>query len=74
MEAFLIDNILEEIDAEIAWLQQARRLFAAMDSKAATPGTTRAGVKAIKPKKQPRRSMSAEGRERIRQVQIKRWA
>jgi hypothetical protein len=68
-----IENILSEIDSEIARLQQARKLLANLGT-----ATTKVGNKAKKavakaaPKK--RRKISAEGRKRIAEAQRKRWA
>ena len=68
-----IENILSQIDSEIARLQQARKLLANIG---ATP--TKAGRKAVKQtvsvKPGKKRKISAEGRKRIAEAQRKRWA
>jgi hypothetical protein len=70
-----IENILSEIDAEIARLQRARALLATLDS--ASTKTARSTKKAkapaaVKPRK--RRRLSAEARKRISEAQQRRWA
>ncbi len=70
----MIERVLNEIDAQIARLQQARTLLATMDSGTAKLKITGPGTNARSAKKQGRRTMSPEGRERVRQAQIKRWA
>jgi len=75
----MVKDILSAIDAEIARLEQAKALFSASDSVVAKrkPGRPAKVVPVVAPKVQKakkRRKMSAEGRERIRQAQIKRWA
>jgi len=76
----LSPSIVNEIDAEIARLQAARKLLAgnagASTSKSARGRSGKAlsfssGGTAARPRK---RHMSPEARERIRQAQIKRWA
>ncbi|MGA3130305.1 MAG: hypothetical protein ABSD59_05855 [Terracidiphilus sp.] len=68
-----IENILTEIDAEIARLKQARALLATLGN-----ATTDAGAKvkkspaAAKPRK--KRVLSAEARKRIADAQHRRWA
>jgi hypothetical protein len=68
-----MNNIVAQIDAEIARLQQARKLLANLGITA-----TQAGRKAVKAaaKAKPRkkRRISAEGRKRIAEAQRKRWA
>jgi len=68
-----IENILVQIDSEIARLQQARTLLANLGST-----TTRAGraakKTAVKAKPARKRRISAEGRKRIAEAQRKRWA
>jgi len=67
-----IDNILAQIDSEIARLQQARKLLATLETTA-----TQAGGKAkaaAKSKPQKKRRISAAGRKRIAEAQRKRWA
>jgi hypothetical protein len=68
-----IENILVEIDAEIARLKQARALLATLGS-----ATTDAGVKVKKlpatAKPRKKRVLSAEARKRIADAQHRRWA
>jgi len=68
-----IDNILAQIDSEIARLQQARKLLANISAIATRAGRKAAPARAAsKPRKKPR--ISAEGRKRIAEAQRKRWA
>ena len=72
-------DILSAIDAEIARLEQAKALLSTSGAFVAKrkPGRPAkvASIEAPKVQKARKRSkMSAEGRERIRQAQIKRWA
>ena len=68
-----IENILAQIDSEIARLSQGRKLLASIGTT-----TTKAKRKAkkapakAKPKK--RRVLSAEARKKIADAQRKRWA
>lgn len=68
-----IENILAQIDAEIARLSQARKLLATIGTT-----TTRAGSKAKKApaKANPvkKRVLSADARKKIADAQRKRWA
>ncbi len=66
-----IDNILAQIDSEIARLQQARKLLSSLET-----GSTTAGRKAAKGAAKPanKSKISAEGRRRIAEAQRKRWA
>jgi hypothetical protein len=68
-----IENILVEIDAEIARLKQARALLAALGT-----ATTQAGPKAkkapAKAKTRKKRVLSAEARKKIADTQHRRWA
>ncbi|MGA3033952.1 MAG: hypothetical protein ABSD70_11750 [Terracidiphilus sp.] len=68
-----IENILAQIDSEIARLQQARTLLANIGVTATKAGR---GAKkpAVKAKPAKRRRISAEGRKRIAEAQRKRWA
>ena len=73
----MMKSILFEIDAEIARLMQAKALLSseatvALKRKPGRPLKTAAIVVSNLQKK--RKKMSAEGRERVRQAQIKRWA
>jgi len=75
----MVKDILAAIDAEIARLEQARALLSTSGAVVAKrkPGRPAkvASIEAPKVQKARKRSkMSAEGRERIRHAQIKRWA
>src|ERR1039457_1679928 len=72
-------SILFAIDAEIPLLMQAKALLSsagttAIKRKPGRPSKTAATVVPNIPKAKKRKKMSAEGRERVRQAQIKRWA
>jgi hypothetical protein len=72
-------SILVEIDAQIALLKQAKALLSsagttAIKRKPGRPSKTAAIVVPVVQKAKKRKKMSAEGRERVRQAQIKRWA
>ena len=72
-------SILSEIDAQIALLRQANALLSsagttAIKRKPGRPSKTAAIVVPVAQKAKKRKKMSAEGRERVRQAQIKRWA
>jgi hypothetical protein len=68
-----IENILAEIDAEIARLQQARTLLATLG--ATTPKAGRIAKKApAKAKTRKKRVLSAEARKKIADAQHRRWA
>lgn len=65
-----IENILAQIDSEIARLTQARALLASLGTSAtAKSKATKAPAKAKK-----KRVLSAEARKRIADAQRKRWA
>jgi hypothetical protein len=74
----MLATVISEIDREIARLQRVRAL---LSSEAGIPvkrgpgrppkATSASGVKTSKRR---RRAVSAEGREQIRQAQIRRWA
>ena len=68
-----IENILAQIDSEIARLRQARALLANIGTSAATSGrkTSKSSAKAKTKKK---RYLSADARKRIADAQRKRWA
>jgi hypothetical protein len=75
----MTESILFEIDAEIARLVQAKALLSsagttAIKRKPGRPSKTAAIVVPNIPNAKKRKKMSAEGRERVRQAQIKRWA
>ena len=65
-----IENILAQIDSEIARLKQARTLLATIGTKAGRKAR-KASAKA-KPRK--KRVLSAEARKKIADAQRKRWA
>jgi hypothetical protein len=72
-------SILFEIDAQIALLRQAKALLSsagttAIKRKPGRPSKTATIVVPVAQKAKKRKKMSAEGRERVRQAQIKRWA
>jgi hypothetical protein len=72
-------SILSEIDAQIALLRQAKALLSsagttAIKRKPGRPSKTAAIEVPVFQKAKKRKKMSAEGRERVRQAQIKRWA
>jgi hypothetical protein len=72
-------SILFEIDAQLALLKQAKALLSsagttAIKRKPGRPSKTAAIVVPVAQKAKKRKKMSAEGRERVRQAQIKRWA
>ena len=72
-------SILSEIDAQIALLRQAKALLSsagttAIKRKPGRPSKTASIVVPVAQKAMKRKKMSAEGRERVRQAQIKRWA
>ena len=74
----MMKSILSEIDAQIALLRQAKALLSstgttAIKRKPGRPSKTAAIVVPVA-QKAKKRKMSAEGRERVRQAQIKRWA
>jgi hypothetical protein len=68
-----IENILAQIDSEIARLQQARKLLANIGiTSTKTAGTAKKAVAKARPAK--KRILSAEARKRIADAQRKRWA
>jgi hypothetical protein len=68
-----IENILVEIDAEIARLKQARALLATLGS-AATQAGRKAKKAPAKTKTRKKRVLSAESRKKIADAQHRRWA
>lgn len=70
-----VNQILSEIDNEIARLQQARNILAG-GTGAATRGRrgASAAAKPAKKKKAGRRRMSAEARKRLSEALKARWA
>jgi hypothetical protein len=65
-----IDNILSQIDAEIARLTQARALLTSLGTTAAAK--TKAVAAPMKARR--KRVLSPEARKRIADAQRKRWA
>ena len=68
-----IEDILAQIDSEIARLKQARKLLATIGSTPTKAGRT-ATKAAAKAKPRKKRKISAEGLKRIAEAQRKRWA
>jgi hypothetical protein len=68
-----IENILAQIDSEIARLTQARALLATLGSAPTTSGR-KAGKTSAKAKTRKKRFLSADARKRIADAQRKRWA
>jgi len=68
-----IENILAQIDSEIARLTQARALLASLGVAPTTSGRKAAKTSA-KAKTRKRRVLSADARKRIADAQRKRWA
>ena len=68
-----IENILAQIDSEIARLTQARALLASLGSAPTTSGRKAAKTPA-KAKTRKKRVLSADARKRIADAQRKRWA
>ena len=68
-----IENILAQIDSEIASLKQARALLASLGSAPTTAGPKAAKTSA-KAKTTKKRVLSADARKRIADAQRKRWA
>jgi translation initiation factor 2 gamma subunit (eIF-2gamma) len=68
-----IENILAQLDSEIARLKQARSLLATIGTAATKAGrkTKKASAKA---KLRKKRVLSADARKRIADAQRKRWA
>jgi hypothetical protein len=73
LSAMAIENILAQIDSEIARLQQARKLLANIGNSTTSTGrgVRRVAAKATSRKK---RILSADARKRIADAQRKRWA
>jgi hypothetical protein len=70
-----IAEVLSQIDAEIARLQQAKAILSAGDS-ATKPGRGRpkGSVAAAAPPVRKKRNLSPEGRARIAEAVKRRWA
>ncbi len=64
-----IEQILSQIDSEIARLTQARKILASIGT-----GTNGASKAASKAKPRKKRVLSAEARKRIADAQRRRWA
>jgi len=67
-----IENILAQIDSEIARLTQARALLASLGSTTAKPANSKSKTRPSK--KRRKHVLSAEARKRIADAQRKRWA
>jgi hypothetical protein len=67
-----IENILAQIDSEIARLQQARTLLASIGTTAKVGSSAKNATAKSKPRK--KRVLSADARKRIADAQRKRWA
>ena len=67
-----ISEIVEQVDREIAQLQQARALLAG--KSASTPKKAAAVSSAKKPGKKKKRNLTPEGRKRIAEAVRRRWA
>lgn len=63
-----VSRIINEIDEQIAKLQQARSLL--LGTAVRSPGRPKGSKNAAKPRK---RKLSAEGRKRISEAMKKRW-
>jgi hypothetical protein len=68
-----IENILAQIDSEIARLAQARKLLASIGVATTTAGS-KAKKAPAKAKPRKKRVLSAEARKKIADAQRKRWA
>lgn len=62
-----IESILQEIDAELARLQEVKKVLSGAEAKNGFKGNTVAT-------KRKKRKLSAEAREKIAAAQRKRWA
>lgn len=73
-----VSRILQEIDAQIAKLQQARHLLSGEAVKVSKgPGRPKGSKNAKKPAAAPasrKRKLSPEGRKRIAEAMKRRWA
>lgn len=70
----MLENIVAEIDVEIARLNQVKALLmtSAMPAKRGPGRPAETIQQAAKPKK--KRRLSTEAREKMRQAQLRRWA
>lgn len=73
-----VENIIAQIDREIAQLQHARALLSGASAPPAKRPVGRppkaAGLPQAKPVTKKRRKISPEGRKRIAEAARKRWA
>jgi hypothetical protein len=69
----VIESIIAEIDVEISRLKHVRALLANDGPKRGRPAT-KTTAKADQSQARKKRVVSPEGRERMRQGQLKRWA
>lgn len=69
-----VNRIVQEIDAEISRLQQARTLLLGGSTAAAAKKKSAGHSSAAKPVAGRKRRLSAEGRKRIADAMRKRWA
>jgi hypothetical protein len=69
-----LQNIVEEIDAEISRLEQAKKLLQASSSKTVQKATVASKVATTAAGKPRKRVLSPEAIERIRAAQKRRWA
>lgn len=69
-----VSRILEEIDAQIAKLQQARELLSGSAAKVRKGRGRPKGSKSAKPAAPRKRKISPEGRKRIAEAMKRRWA
>lgn len=68
-----IGNIIEELDAEIARLQEVKKLLS-NTSNLAVESVTGPRSTVTKRARRKKRALSAEAREKIGEAQRKRWA
>jgi conjugal transfer/entry exclusion protein len=68
-----IENILAQIDSEIAGLMQARKLLATIGT-VSSKTASKAAKATAKAKPRKKRVLSAEARKKIADAQRKRWA
>jgi hypothetical protein len=64
-----IAEIVKELDADIARLQQAKQLLSGLARSASF-----SGARPGRPASKKKRALSAEARQRIAEAQRKRWA
>jgi hypothetical protein len=68
-----IGNIIEELDVEIARLQEVKRLLSST-SRLAVNGISGTRSSATKTVRRKKRTLSVEARKKIADAQRKRWA